>query len=107
MELLTIGGQELLKKMERATGIEPATSSLGKQLSRSLFSIRTKWLGKTNVHARIPVHALPDLLIAGGRFGDGFYHTVLFSIAEYSAHAQQDVQSQLVKPLILKSLRSE
>ena len=56
---------------------------------------------------RIPVHALPDLLIAGGRFGDGFYHTVLFSIAEYSAHAQQDVQGQLVKPLILKSLRSE
>ena len=56
---------------------------------------------------RILCMRCPICVSLGDVFGDGFYHTVLFSTAEYSAHAQQDVQGQLVKPLILKSLRSE
>jgi hypothetical protein len=46
MELLTIGAQELLKKMERATGLEPATFSLGIKTTGPLFSILTKLLRK-------------------------------------------------------------
>ena len=33
-------------------------------------------LGKINVHATHTVHALPDLRLAGGRWGDGFYHAL-------------------------------
>jgi hypothetical protein len=31
------------------------------------------------VHATHTVHAVPDLRIAGGRLGDGFYHAFLFA----------------------------
>ena len=34
------------------------------------------------VHALHTVHALPDLRIAGGRLGDGFYHALLFATAD-------------------------
>ena len=30
---------------------------------------------------KINVHAVPDLRIAGGRLGDGFYHSLLFTTA--------------------------
>jgi len=37
---------------------------------------------KMYVHALHTVHASPDLRIAAGRLGDGFYHAFLFAIAE-------------------------
>jgi hypothetical protein len=37
---------------------------------------------KICVHAAHTVHALPDLRIAGGRLGDGFYHALLFATAD-------------------------
>jgi hypothetical protein len=39
-------------------------------------------LGKINVHATHTVHAVPDLRLAGGRLGDGFYHALLFATAD-------------------------
>ena len=35
------------------------------------------------VHALHTVHALPDLRIAGGRLGDGFYHST-FTESQYA-----------------------
>jgi len=34
------------------------------------------------VHALHTVHAVPDLRVAGGRLGDGFYHALLFATAD-------------------------
>ena len=34
------------------------------------------------VHALHTVHAMPDLRIAGGRLGDGFYPALLFATAD-------------------------
>jgi hypothetical protein len=77
--------------MERATGIEPVLPAWESKLSVLYFQYLQNCSEETYVHALHTVHALPDLRIAAGRLGDGFYHTVLFAIAEYSAHTQQDV----------------
>jgi hypothetical protein len=37
---------------------------------------------KICVHALHTVHALPDLRVAGGRLGDGFYHAYLFATTD-------------------------
>jgi len=60
--------KSLLRKVERATRLEPATFSLGIKTSGPLFSHLQNCSGK------ISVHAVPDLRLAGGRLGDGFYH---------------------------------
>ncbi len=57
--------------MERATGIEPATSSWESKLSILYFQYLQNCSEKMYVHALHTVHALPDLRIAGGRLGDG------------------------------------
>jgi hypothetical protein len=51
------------KEMERVTGLEPATFSLGSKLPLlCLHNLR-------NRSGKINVHAVPDLRPAGGRFG--------------------------------------
>jgi hypothetical protein len=59
------------KGFERATGIEPATSSLGIRITAPLFSQVTKPLRKNQCPCRHIVPAVPDLPSLE-RFGDGF-----------------------------------
>jgi hypothetical protein len=54
--------------MERATGIEPVLPAWEADTGVLYFQHLQIRSGKINVHA------LPDLRIAGGRLGDGFYH---------------------------------
>jgi|ERR1700730_14435772 len=70
--------------MERATGIEPAPPAWESKLPLLYFHNLQNRLRKINVHATHTVHALPDLCIAGGRLGDGFYHALLFATADLS-----------------------
>jgi hypothetical protein len=68
--------------MERATGIEPVLPAWEADtgvLYLQYLQIRS---GKINVHALHTVHALPDLRLAGGRLGDGFYHALLLATAD-------------------------
>jgi hypothetical protein len=58
--------------MERATGIEAATSSLGIKITALYFHNLQTRLGKINMPATHTVYAVPDLRIAGGRLGNGF-----------------------------------
>jgi len=54
--------------LERATGIEPATSAWESELSLLYFQYLQNPSGKMCVHALHTVHALPDLRTAAGRF---------------------------------------
>jgi hypothetical protein len=56
--------------MERATGIELATFSLGSLIFDPLFSTLTNCLEKIYVQALHTVHALPDVRVAAGRLRD-------------------------------------
>ncbi len=76
MELLAIGAQELLKKMERATGIEPVLPAWESKLSILHFQYLQICSEKMYVHALHTVHALPELRVGGGRLGDGFLSSV-------------------------------
>jgi hypothetical protein len=58
--------------MERAMGIEPATSSLGSNLSALYFQHLQIGSRKMYVHAVHTVHAVPDLRIVAGRFAGRF-----------------------------------
>ena len=40
-----------------------------------IFTTYKTALEKSTCMQRIPVHAVPDLRIAGGRLGEGFHHT--------------------------------
>ena len=64
--------QELLCKLERATGIEPVLPTWESKFSFVYFQYLQNRSRKINVHALHTVHALSDLRIAGGRFGDVF-----------------------------------
>jgi hypothetical protein len=68
--------------MERATGIEPVLPAWEGKYSSLYFQHLQNRQIKICVHALHTVHALPDLRIAGGRLGDGFYHAYLFANAE-------------------------
>jgi len=61
----------LLKKMERATRLELATFSLGSEFSILYFHHLQNRSRKMYVHALHTVHALPDLRVAAGHWGDG------------------------------------
>jgi hypothetical protein len=69
-------------QLERATGIEPVLPAWESNLSALYFQHLQNRSAKTYVHALHTVHALPDLRIAGGRLGDGFYYAYLFANAE-------------------------
>jgi hypothetical protein len=58
--------------MERATGIEPVLPAWESKLSTLYFQHLQNRPIKICVHAAHTVHALPDLRIAGGRFGGRF-----------------------------------
>jgi hypothetical protein len=60
--------------MERATGIEPVLPAWESKLPVLYFHNLQNRSAKINVHALHTAHAVPDLRIAGGRLGDGFYH---------------------------------
>jgi hypothetical protein len=55
--------------MERATGIEPVLPTWESKFSILYFQYLQNRSEKMYVHALHTVHALPDLRIAGGRFG--------------------------------------
>jgi len=61
-----------LKKMERATGIEPVLPAWESKLPLLYFHNLQNRLGKINVHALHTVPAVPELRVAGGRLGDDF-----------------------------------
>jgi hypothetical protein len=69
-------------KVERATGIEPVLPAWEGKYSALYFQQLQNRSAETYVHALHTVHALPDLRIAGGRLGDGFYHALLFATAD-------------------------
>ena len=62
--------------MERVTGLEPATFSLGIKITAPLVHNLQNDSRKINVHARHAVYALPDLRIAAGRFAGRFPATM-------------------------------
>jgi hypothetical protein len=68
--------------LERATGIEPVLPAWEGKYSTLYFQHLQNRSAETYVHALHTVHALPDLRIAGGRLGDGFYHALLFATAD-------------------------
>jgi hypothetical protein len=55
--------------MERATGIEPVLPAWEFEFSLLYFHNLQNRSAKINVHATHTVHAVPDLRMAGGRFG--------------------------------------
>jgi len=65
--------------LERATGIEPVLPAWESKLPPLYFHHLENCSGKIKVHATHTVHALPDLRIAGGRLGDGFFHYSTFT----------------------------
>jgi hypothetical protein len=69
--------------LERATGIEPVLPTWEGKYSTLYFQHLQNRQIKICVHALHTVHALPDLRIAGGRLGDGFFYwTVLLATAD-------------------------
>jgi hypothetical protein len=58
--------------LERATGIEPVLPAWEGKYSALYFQHLQNRPIKICVHALHTVHALPDLRIAGGRFGGRF-----------------------------------
>jgi hypothetical protein len=68
--------------VERATGIEPVLPAWDGKYSTLYFQHLQKRPRKICVHALHTVHALPDMRIAGGRLGDGFFHAWLFAKAD-------------------------
>ena len=69
--------------LERATGIEPVLPTLEGKYSALYFQHLQNRSRKICVHAAHTVHALPDLRVAAGRLRDGFYHALLFAIADF------------------------
>jgi len=59
--------------VERATGIEPVLPTWEAEFSILYFQYLQNRLGKMYVHATHTVHAVPDLRVAGGRFGGRFF----------------------------------
>jgi hypothetical protein len=68
--------------LERATGIEPVLPAWEGKYSTLYFQHLQNRPIKICVHALHTVHALPDLRLAGGRLGDGFYHALLLATAD-------------------------
>jgi hypothetical protein len=63
--------------LERATGIEPVLPTWEGKYSTLYFQHLQKRPRKICVHALHTVHALPDMRIAGGRFGGRFLAQIL------------------------------
>ena len=62
---------DLSRKLERATGIELATFSLGIKITALYFHNLQNRSRKINVHALHTVHEVSDLRVAAGRLRDG------------------------------------
>ena len=58
--------------MERATGIEPVLPTWESEFSILYFQYLQNLSEKMYVHALHTVHAVLDLRMAGGRWGDAF-----------------------------------
>ena len=61
-----------MRKMERATGIEPVLPTWEGKYSALYFQHLQNRSRKMHVHALHTVHAVPDLRIAAGRFAGRF-----------------------------------
>jgi hypothetical protein len=70
--------------MERATGIEPAPPAWESKLPPLYLHNLQNRSRKMYVHATHTVHALPDLRVAGGRFGGRFDHCFLIGAFDSS-----------------------
>jgi hypothetical protein len=68
--------------LERATGIEPVLPAWEGKYSALYFQHLQNRPIKICVHALHTVHALPDLRIAGGRFGGRFFYQALLFATE-------------------------
>jgi hypothetical protein len=64
--------------LERATGIEPVLPTWESRSAALYFQHLQNHSGKISVHSLHTVHALPDLRVAGGRLGDGFFGGTTF-----------------------------
>jgi hypothetical protein len=72
--------------LERATGIEPVLPAWEGKYSTLYFQHLQIGSGKMCVHALHTVHALPDLRIVGGRWGDGFLSCVAVHDRRFEAY---------------------
>jgi hypothetical protein len=72
--------------MERATGIEPVLPAWESTLSALYFQYLQNRPIKICVHAAHTVHALPDLRLAGGRFGGRFLSCVAVRDRRFEAY---------------------
>ena len=78
--------ETLVGKMERATGIEPVLPAWEGKHSALYFQHLQNRPIKICVHALHTVHALPELRIAGGRFGGRFLSCVAVRDLAFEAY---------------------
>src|SRR5260370_13264741 len=93
--------------MERATGLEPVLPTWEGNLSTLYFQHLQNRPIKICVHALNTVHALPDLRIAGGRLGDGFYHAYPLRECRIEAYCFVPEASHYSRSLMTKYLRAK
>ena len=95
------------KSLERATGIEPVLPTWEGKYSTLYFQHLQNRPIKMCVHALHTVHALPDLRIAGGRFGGRFLSCVPLRECRIEAYCFVPEASRYSRSVMTNYLRAK